>query len=133
MRHGRIICERQFSKRSGWMKVGASHERHHSTVRHRGLRCGASTFGQDSGAMMVAGGRINVDAGRLRVEAAGSDGAIDRDFSGPAGFRTDWLHADDSFAVVEIALKKTSAVEEGGGEPSSGNTANASETMARIR
>ena len=25
--------------------------------------------------MMVAGGRINVDAGRLRVEAAGSDDA----------------------------------------------------------
>jgi len=37
----------------------------------RGLRCGALTFGQDSGAMMVAGGRINGDAGRLRVEAAG--------------------------------------------------------------
>ena len=83
--------------------------------------------------MMVAGGRINVDAGRLRVEAAGSDGAIDRDFSGTAGFRTDWLHADDASVAVEKAHKKTSAVEEGGGEPSSGNTANAPETMPRIR
>ena len=80
-----------------------------------GLRCGASTFGQDSGAMMVAGGRINVDVGRLRVEAAGSDDAIDRDFSGPAGFTTDWIQTGNASVVVEKAHKKTSAVEEGGG------------------
>ena len=83
--------------------------------------------------MMVAGGRINLDVGRLRVEAAGSDGAIDRDFSGPAGFTTDWIQTGNASVVVEKAHKKTSAVEEGGGEPSSGNTANAAETMPRIR
>jgi hypothetical protein len=65
--------------------------------------------------MMVAAGRINANAGRLRVEAAGSDGAIDRDFSGPAGLRTDWVQAGDASVAVEKAHKKTSAVEEGGG------------------
>ena len=83
--------------------------------------------------VIVGDGRINVDAGRLRVEAAGSDGAIDRDFSGPAGFRTDRVQAGDVSVAVEKAHKKTSAVEEGGGEPSSGNTANAPETMPRSR
>jgi hypothetical protein len=58
---------------------------------------------------------------------------MDRDFSGPAGFTTDWVHAGDAPVAVEKAHKKTSAVEEGGGEPSSGNTANARETMPRIR
>jgi hypothetical protein len=82
--------------------------------------------------VIVGGGRINVEAGRLRVEAAGSDGAIDRDFSDPAGVRTDWVQAGDVSVAVEKAHKKTSAVEEGGGEPSSGNTANAAEIMPRI-
>jgi hypothetical protein len=45
----------------------------------------------------------------------------------------DRRHASDASAVIEKAHKKTSAVEEGGGEPSSGNTANAAETMPRIR
>ena len=65
-------------------------------------------------------------------EAAGSDDAIDRDFSRPAGLRTDWVRAGNASAAVENAHKKTSAVEEGGGEPSSGNTANAAEIMPRI-
>ena len=87
----------------------------------RGLRCGASTFGQDSGrdegrsvprassfncpppriAMWCIDVRpgLRPDDGRGRQnqrgcrwvarEAAGSDKAIDRDFSGPAGFTTD--------------------------------------------
>jgi hypothetical protein len=84
--------------------------------------------------MMVAAGRINVNAGRLRVEAAGSDYAVDRNnFSGPAGVRTDRLQSGDASEAVGNAHKKTSAVEEGGGEPSWGNTANAAETMLRIR
>jgi len=82
---------------------------------------------------MVVDGRTTVDADRFRVEAAGSDDTIDPDFSGPAGVRTDWVHAGDASVAVEKAHKKTSAVEEGGGEPSSGNTANAAETMPRIR
>ena len=57
--------------------------------------------------MMVAGGRINVDAGRLRVEAAGSDDAIDRDFSGPAGFTTDWIQTGNASVVGENAHKKS--------------------------
>ena len=85
------------------------------------------------GALMVVDGRTTVDADRFRVEAAGSDYAVDRKFSGPAGVRTDRLQARDASVAVEKAHKKTSAVEEGGGEPSSGNTANAPETMLRIR
>ena len=99
----------------------------------RGLRCGASTFGQDSGALMVVDGRTTVDADRFRVEAAGSDDAVDPNFLGPAGVRTDRLQAGDASVAVRNAHKKTSAIEEGGGEPSSGNTANAAETMPRIR
>jgi hypothetical protein len=71
---------------------------------------------------MGGDGRINVNAGGLRFEAAGSDKVIDRNFSSPAGFTTDWIRAGNTSIV---AHKKTSAVEEGGGEPSSGNTANA--------
>jgi len=90
MPHGRNIRERQFFKHSGRMKAGASHECHHSTSR-----------GDDCVAVhpRSAKSRVGVGDGRgrqnqrgcrwLAREAAGSDKAIDRDFSGPAGFTTD--------------------------------------------
>jgi hypothetical protein len=115
------------------MKAGASHDRHHPTIRSEDCDVVHRHSARTRGALMVVDGRSTVDADRFRVEAAGSDYAVDRNFSGPAGVRTDRLQSGDASEAVGNSHKKTSAVEEGGGEPSSGNTANAAETMLRIR
>jgi hypothetical protein len=86
MSYGRIIRERQFFKHSGWMKAGASHDRHHPTIRGEDCDVVHRRSARIRGTLMAVHGRTTVDADRFRVEAVGSDDAVDRSFSGPAGF-----------------------------------------------
>ena len=112
---GRNTREWQFFKHSGPMKAGASHDRHHPTIRSEDCDMVHRRLAGTRGALRVLDGRITVDVDRSRVEAAGSDYAVDRNFSVPAGVRTDRLRAGDASEAVGNAHKKHRRLKKEGG------------------